>query len=66
MASSVHDRKSVINAEESQSGTNLMKGLLVGRVALITGSSRGIGKGCAQVFLDQGAKIVINGRDEGV
>lgn len=66
MASSVHDRKSALNAEESQGGIKLMQGLLVGRVALITGSSRGIGKGCAQVFLDQGAKIVINGRDEGV
>ena len=66
MASSVHDKKSVLDAEESQGGTKLMQGLLFGRVALITGSSRGIGKGCAQVFLDQGAKIVINGRDEGV
>ena len=66
MASSVHDRKSALNAEESQSGTKLMQGLLVGKVAIITGSSRGIGKGCAQVFMDQGAKVVINGRDEGV
>jgi len=66
MASSVQNNKSVLNAEESQGGTKLMQGLLVGKVAIITGSSRGIGKGCAQVFLDQGAKIVINGRDEGV
>jgi len=66
MASSVHDRKSALNAEESQGGTKLMQGLLVGRVAIITGSSRGIGKGCAQVFIEQGAKVVINGRDEGV
>jgi len=66
MASSVQNRKSALNAEESQGGTKLMQGLLLDRVAIITGSSRGIGKGCAQVFLDQGAKIVINGRDEGV
>ena len=66
MASSVHDRKSALNAEKSQGGTKLMQGLLLGKIAIITGSSRGIGKGCAQVFIEQGAKIVINGRDEGV
>ena len=66
MASLVHDKKSVLDAEESQGGTKLMQGLLLGKIAIITGSSRGIGKGCAQVFIEQGAKVVINGRDEGV
>lgn len=66
MASSVHDKKSAINAEESQGGTKVMKGLLFGKIAIITGSSRGIGKGCAEVFIEQGAKVVINGRDEDV
>jgi 3-oxoacyl-[acyl-carrier protein] reductase len=66
MASSVHDKKSALNAEESQGGTKLMQGLLLGKIAIITGSSRGIGKGCAQIFIEQGAKVVINGRDEGV
>ena len=66
MASSVQKSKSALNAEESQGGTKLMKGLLLGKTAIITGSSRGIGKGCAQVFIEQGAKVVINGRDEGI
>ena len=66
MASLVHDKKSVLNAEESQGGTKVMQGLLFGKIAVITGSSRGIGKGCAQVFIERGAKVVINGRDEGV
>ncbi len=64
MASSVQKRETSL--EESQGGIKLMQGLLVGKIAVITGSSRGIGKGCAQVFVDQGAKVVINGRDEGV
>jgi 3-oxoacyl-[acyl-carrier protein] reductase len=33
------------------------------KVALITGSSRGIGAGLARLLADQGAKVVIHGRD---
>jgi 3-oxoacyl-[acyl-carrier protein] reductase len=33
------------------------------RVALITGSSRGIGAGIARALADEGAKVVIHGRD---
>ncbi len=34
------------------------------RVALVTGSSRGIGAAIALLFAQQGAKVVVNGRDK--
>jgi 3-oxoacyl-[acyl-carrier protein] reductase len=36
---------------------------LQGRVALVTGSSRGIGAAIATLFAHEGAKVVIHGRD---
>jgi 3-hydroxybutyrate dehydrogenase len=39
-------------------------GLVDGRVACITGGTRGIGLGVARALLREGAQVVINGRDE--
>jgi gluconate 5-dehydrogenase len=36
---------------------------LTGRLALVTGSSRGIGRAIAQGYVAAGARVVINGRD---
>src|SRR6186997_243074 len=36
---------------------------LAGRLALITGSSRGIGRAIAEGYVAAGARVVINGRD---
>jgi gluconate 5-dehydrogenase len=38
---------------------------IAGRVALVTGSSRGIGHALAAGLLDAGCTVIINGRDAG-
>ena len=37
---------------------------LEGKVAAVTGGSRGIGRGIVEAFLDEGANVVLNGRSE--
>jgi len=40
--------------------------ILFNRICLITGSSRGIGLGVARVFAENGARVILHGRDENV
>jgi 3-oxoacyl-[acyl-carrier protein] reductase len=53
--------EAIVGAEVTSSGP--LSGLLAGRRAVVTGGTRGIGRGIAEVLSDAGARIVITGRD---
>lgn len=42
----------------------MTQGLLQGKVALITGASEGIGRGIAELFVEHGVAVALNGRRE--
>ncbi len=39
-------------------------GILDGKIAVVTGASRGIGRAIATAFLDEGARVAFNGREQ--
>jgi 3-oxoacyl-[acyl-carrier protein] reductase len=41
-----------------------MMRLLDGRIAVITGSTRGNGRAMANIFSEHGANVIVTGRDE--
>lgn len=63
------DEKACAQYPWHESGTGVTSSPLFdieGRIALITGSSRGIGRALAQGLLEAGCTVVLNGRDEAV
>ena len=45
-------------------GPRVRAGALEGKVAVITASTRSIGRGIAEAFLDEGASVVVSGRSQ--
>ncbi|MDF2439210.1 MAG: hypothetical protein JWN98_194 [Abditibacteriota bacterium] len=47
-----------------QTSPEMSEKKLSGRIAIVTGATSGIGRGIAQLFACQGAKVLLTGRDE--
>src|SRR5215211_8663162 len=41
-------------------GRNLMPGIVAGKVSIVTGAGRGIGRGIALLLAQEGARVVVN------
>lgn len=50
--------------QDSQGGKGNAMGKLEGRLALVTGASRGIGEHCARALCEQGARVALAARSE--
>jgi 3-hydroxybutyrate dehydrogenase/3-oxoacyl-[acyl-carrier protein] reductase len=58
------DVDEISSGKAEPAGTRVRGGKLEGKVAVITASTRSIGRGIAEFFLDEGASVVVSGRSE--
>jgi NAD(P)-dependent dehydrogenase (short-subunit alcohol dehydrogenase family) len=64
MIAMVKKESAVVTAKPSANGGRLKHGRLAGKVAVITGAGKGIGRTMAQTFAAEGAQVVIADIDE--